>query len=252
LTQGVSDVPCLDHALALELNPEPLSGTAGLKGSGSGGCSWRCNRSAARVGRCSGAWWRCGSLSSVGRAAPTRILDLRWLRDLCPRRRSPSTQRYSLSLQDAVERRLSHIKTLADVRCCCVGLRVQPRDFASLIRGQSPTTGTAGLDFAPLRFVGALGRNIFNGFDNAQLTLLFLQTCNPRSRHSAPYSNRVVWRGGTCPFRSSALVPRRTCQALAKPRATKQTPIARCRQSGCNPLRPHQNPTHSAQAIPRR
>jgi hypothetical protein len=196
LTQGVSDVLCLDNALALESNTVPLSGTARLRGSGSGGwCPWRCNRSAVRVGRCCRAGCRCCSLSTVGRAAPTRILDLRWLKDLCLRRRSPSTQRYSLSLHDAVERRLSDTKPRPDVRRQCVGLRIQPRDLASLIHAHSPTTGTAGLDLAPLRFVGALGRNIFHGFDNAQLTLHFFQTCNPRTRCPAPYSNRVVWRG---------------------------------------------------------
>jgi len=36
LTQGVADVLCLDHTLTQEVNPEPLSGAARLRGSGSG------------------------------------------------------------------------------------------------------------------------------------------------------------------------------------------------------------------------
>jgi hypothetical protein len=45
LTQGVSHVLGFDHTLDLELNPEPLSGAARLRGSGSrGSCLWRRNR----------------------------------------------------------------------------------------------------------------------------------------------------------------------------------------------------------------
>jgi hypothetical protein len=92
------------------------------------------------------------------------------LRDLYLRRRRPCTERYSLPLHDAVERRLFDTEPRPDVRRQCVGLRVQPRELASFIPTQSPTTGTAGR--ALKRFVDALAQNIFDGFDNAQLTLL--------------------------------------------------------------------------------
>jgi len=94
-------------------------------------------------------------------------------------RGGPSTQGYTLSLHDAVQRRIPDTKSLADLRCGCAFVGVQTPDFARLINTQSAASATVWLWGAGMRSLDLLYRSSLRVFDNGQLLLPLIRQQRP-------------------------------------------------------------------------